>query len=104
MTNEPGDREKAKAEALVPPSPDGSSPAANKNRESLVRAVSEDLLAGANREATDEARLAKVETQTRGLAAAVIAIANPQVTVASVQAVKDEMSDPPPATVDPGIE
>jgi hypothetical protein len=93
MSDNPRNDATRRAEALVPPSPDGSDETATANRASLVRALSEDLQAGTDREAADEARLVKVESQTRGLAEAVIAIANPQVTVPAVQAVKDEMSD-----------
>jgi hypothetical protein len=92
MTNAPNDDSKRRAETLVPPTSEGADQAATESRQNLVTAVSEDLQSHADHAAVDEARLAKVEAQTRGLAEAVIAIANPQVTVASVQAVKEEMS------------
>jgi hypothetical protein len=94
MADEPNDESKLKAEALVPQVSADAGQAVTESRALLVTALSEDLQARSDHDAVDESRLAKVETQTRGLAEAVIAIANPAVTVASVQAVKDEMSEP----------
>jgi hypothetical protein len=104
MPDDPGAQAKLRAEALVPPTPAGSSPLRDASRDALVRALTADLQAGVAREALAEARLAKVEAQTRGLAEAVMAIADPAVTVALVQAVKDEMADLPPGARDPGVE
>jgi hypothetical protein len=95
---------KLRAEALVPPTPAGSSPMRDSNRDALVRALTVDLRAEVAREVMTEERLAKVEAQTRGLAKAVMAIADPLITVALVQDVKDEMVDVPPIARDPGTE
>ncbi len=58
----------------------------------LVDAVEQDLGTVADQAALDEERLARVETQTRVLAEAVLAITETAVSLApAVQAVRDEM-------------
>jgi hypothetical protein len=58
----------------------------------LVHAVAEDMAAGADKATEDGERLAKVETQTRALAEAVIAITETAAALApAVKAVKDGM-------------
>ena len=58
----------------------------------LIRAVTEDLGALAERATVDDARLTKLETQTRVLADAVVAMTDTASAVDMVvQAVKDEM-------------
>lgn len=95
VIGEPDDNSKRRAEALVPPVSVDADHAAIESRVLIVTAVSHDLQARADHVAVDDARLTKLEAQTFGLAEAVIAIANPDQAAVSVQAVKDEMSEPP---------
>jgi hypothetical protein len=85
------DDARAKAEELVAASPLSRLVSAEK-RETVVAAVTEDLRATPDQAAIDEERLVKIETQTRVLAEAVIAITDTSDALApAVQAVKDEM-------------
>jgi hypothetical protein len=82
---------KARAEELVADSVHGGKHVSSGVRRTVVDALTKDLHA-ADQATEDEARLVKIETQTRVLAEAVIAITETAATVApAVQAVKDEM-------------
>jgi hypothetical protein len=92
----PSERElddtRAKAQELVTASAAAVSDVSVDERQTLVDALARDLLAASNLADAEEERLVKIETQTRVLAEAVIAITATSDAVApAVQAVKDEM-------------
>jgi hypothetical protein len=92
MSNDPAEA-KARAVALVQQLADhNTGTLTNAQLAPIIQAVAEDLEDGAGKAVVDEERLAKVETQTRVLAAAVIAMTEIADSVApAVKAVKDEM-------------
>ena len=95
----PDDNARARAESLVTAaSAIGSTPTEQGDRVSIsarqtvVDALTRDLNAASEHAGTEEERLVKIETQTRVLAEAVIAITAAADGVGpAVQAVKDEM-------------
>ena len=97
-----GDDIRVTAEALIQVAEaevraDGGRPVSPETRDTLTHALTRDLNVASDRARVTEDRFAKIETQTRVLADAVIAIADtaPSVAVApAVQAVKAEMSVP----------
>ena len=93
MSNERvADDPAATAETLVAASLEHDSHVSIVDRNTLVEALTEDLRAASDRATVDEERLVKIETQTRVLAEAVIAITDTAEAVRpAVQAVKDEM-------------
>ena len=93
MSSNAPDAAKAQAIALVQTIVDQTGGELTKAQlEPVIRAVARDLEEGAGKVMTDEVRLAKVETQTRVLAEAVIAISETAESLApALKAVKDEM-------------
>ena len=82
----------ARASELVQKVSREQCPVSNADTALLVSAVAEDLGAQAQKATLDEERLTKVETQTRVLADAVVAMTDTVIAVGiAVQAVKDEM-------------
>ena len=82
----------ARASELVQKVSQEQPPISNADTAMLVSAVAEDLSTQAEKATLDEERLAKLETQTRVLADAVVAMTDTVIAVGiAVQAVKDEM-------------
>jgi hypothetical protein len=83
---------RSRAEKLVHDNISHDAPISPADVGNLVNALTDDFRAESQRATDDEERLAKIETQTRVLAEAVIAITAVDVAVApAIQAVKDEM-------------
>lgn len=81
-----------RAAALVQRVTAGQPPLSNADADALISAVAEDMGTQSEKETLAEERLTKLETQTRVLSDAVIAITDPAEAVApAIQAVKNEM-------------
>jgi hypothetical protein len=90
-------KRRARAESLVAAAAteaqaDGGRPVSPIARETVTEAVTQDLRAASDSANVDEARMTKLEAQTRVLAEAVIAVSHPtERSLNAIKAVKDEM-------------